>query len=454
MLAFIRRISASNRAVILNIFGAFAVKGGALIISVLLLPAYLAFFDNQAVLGIWYTILSVLNWVIIFDLGLGQGLRNQLPGAIEAKNRKMVKECISTTYILMTLLTAVLCVIGLVLIPYVNWNKMFNVAAEVVGNTTLSTCVRIVFGGIMLQMVLKIITSILYAYQRSAVVNVLGLASNVLIYLFLLVTPSKDIASNLITMSVVNVIAANLPYVICTVAVFATFLKDAAPSVKAFSAKYIKDIFNVGLTLLWLQIVFMVVSSVNEFLITSFSGPEYVVEYQAYYKIFKTAAMVVSLALTPIWSAVTRAQAQKNYAWIRKVYMLFLGLAGVCLIGELCIIPMLQWVFNIWLGKGVMVANTGYALAFVLSSVIFVLHNINTSIGNGMSYFRIQIIWMTVAAVVFVPLAYIFVEITGSWIGVVIANVVAMLPYEVLSPILTMRHIRKISRKTEKEHRE
>ncbi len=448
MFAFIKRMRSYNRDVLLNIIGAFAVKGGALIISVLLLPAYLAFFDNQAVLGIWYTILSILNWIIIFDLGLGQGLRNQLPGAIEAKNTKMIKECISTTYILMTILTAALCVIGLVVIPYVNWNRVFNVSAEIVGNATLSTCVRIVFGGIMLQMALKIITSILYAYQKSAVVNVLGLASNVLIYLFLLIMPSKDIATNLVTMSVVNVVAANLPYVICTVVVFATFLKDAAPSIKAFSTKYIKDIFNVGLTLLWLQIVFMVVSSVNEFLITSFSGPEYVVEYQAYYKIFKTAAMLVSLALTPIWSAVTRAQAQKNYAWIQKVYKIFLGLAGICLIGELCIVPMLQWVFNIWLGESTVAANTGYAFIFVLSSVIFVLHNINTSIGNGMSYFRIQAIWMTVAAVVFVPLAYLFVKMSGSWIGVVIANVVAMLPYEVLSPIFTMKHIKKISRET------
>ena len=442
------KLNSQNKTVISNILGAFAVKGGALIISVLLLPAYLAFFDNQAVLGIWYTILSILNWIIIFDLGLGQGLRNQLPGAIEVKNTKMIKECISTTYILMTILTAALCVIGLVVIPYVNWNRVFNVSAEIVGNATLSTCVRIVFGGIMLQMALKIITSILYAYQKSAVVNVLGLASNVLIYLFLLIMPSKDITTNLVTMSVVNVVAANLPYVICTVVVFATFLKDAAPSIKAFSAKYIKDIFNVGLTLLWLQIVFMVVSSVNEFLITSFSGPEYVVEYQAYYKIFKTAAMLVSLALTPIWSAVTRAQAQKNYAWIQKVYKIFLGLAGICLIGELCIVPMLQWVFNIWLGESTVAANTGYAFIFVLSSVIFVLHNINTSIGNGMSYFRIQAIWMTVAAVVFVPLAYLFVKMSGSWIGVVIANVVAMLPYEVLSPIFTMKHIKKISRET------
>lgn len=443
MFDFVKKMSSLNRSVILNILGAFVVKGGALVISVLLLPAYLTFFENQTILGIWYTILSVLHWVTIFDLGLGQGLRNQLPAAIETKNKKMIKEYISTTYTLMILLVTVLCAVGVILIPYANWNKLFNVGVDVVSNGTLSTCVQIVFVGIMAQMVLKIITSILFAYQKAAVVNFLNLSSNILIYLFLLVVPSKDIATNLLTMSYANVVAANLPYVICSLVVFVTFLKDAIPSIKAFNAKYIKDIFNVGLKLLWLQVIFMVVSSVNELLITSFCGPEYVVEYQAYYKVFKVAAMVVSLALTPIWSAVTRAQAQKNYAWILKVYKLFLGLAGVCLIGELCIIPILQWLFNIWLGEGTIIANTNYALAFALSGMIFILHSVNTSIGNGMSYFRVQTIWMTVAAVVFVPLAYVFVKISGSWIGVVVANVIAMLPYEVLAPIFTIKRIKR-----------
>ena len=195
--------------------------------------------------------------------------------------------------------------------------------------------------------------------------------------------------------------------------------------------------------MLWLQVVFMVVSSTNEFLITSFCGPEYVVEYQAYYKVFKTAAMVVSLALTPIWSAVTRAQAQKNYSWILRVYKLFLCFAGLCMVGELCLIPFLQGIFNIWIGQDVLTVNTSYALVFVLSSVIFVLHSINTSIGNGLSYFKIQMIWMTVAAVVFVPLSYIMVQIVESWIAVVAANVLAMLAYEVIAPIFTFKYLKE-----------
>ena len=40
------------------------------------------------------------------------------------------------------------------------------------------------------------------------------------------------------------------------------------------------------------------------------------------------------------------------------------------------------------------------------------------------------------------PLAYILVQITRSWIAVVLANVLAMLPYEVLAPIFTIKKLK------------
>ena len=446
----LKKIIASNEMLLKNIIGAFVVKGGSLIISVVLLPLYLRFFGDQTVLGIWYTILSILNWVVLFDLGLGQGLRNQLPVFIEKNNQKGIRDSISTTYILMSIIAIVIGIAGYACIPLADWNNIFNVSSSLVENFILVKCVRIVFIGIMLQIVLKIITSILYAYQRSAIVNALALFTNILILLFLLVLPSKSISENLLMMSWVNVVAANVPYIICSIVVFSTMLKGKVPSFKCFNKNYIKQICNVGIALLWLQIVFMVVSSANEFLISNFTSPRYVVEYQAYYKIFKTAAMVVSLALTPIWSAVTKAQIEQNYNWIKKIYLIFLGLSGFCFIGEICMIPFLQWGMNIWLGAGVIEVKVMYALVFAASSVIFVLHSVNTSIGNGLSYFKLQMILMTFAAVIFVPLSWILVKISNCWIGVVLASVIAMLPYEMIAPILTLRKLSVMEKQSKK----
>ena len=445
-----KTISTQNKNVLRNILGAFVVKGGSLVISVVLLPLYLRFFQNQEVLGIWYTILSVLNWVILFDLGLGQGLRNQLPKALLKNYKKLAKEYISTTYVLMTAVAVVVFVVGVILIKKVDLYSIFHVDVSVIEYHYLQSATIIVFLGIMLQIVLKIATSILYAMQKSAVVNALALLTNVIILGALCFIPSQDIGTNLVVMAWINVIAANVPYVICTIFLFRTkTLKGTAPSLKAFSKQYIKGIFNVGISLLWLQIVFMIVSSANEFLISNLTEPKYVVEYQAYYKIFKTAAMVISLALTPIWSAVTKAQIEKNYHWSKKVYALFLGVSGLCFLGELCLIPILQWGMDLWLGKGVIDVQAWYAVVFALSSVIFVLHSVNTSIGNGLSYFSIQMIWMTFAAMVFIPLAFLFVKALGSWIGVVLAAVVAMMPYEAIAPIYTFRYLNRLEKNNE-----
>ena len=350
----------------------------------------------------------------------------------------------------MTAVAVVVFVVGVILIKKVDLYSIFHVDVSVIEYHYLQSATIIVFLGIMLQIVLKIATSILYAMQKSAVVNALALLTNVIILGALCFIPSQDIGTNLVVMAWINVIAANVPYVICTIFLFRTkTLKGTAPSLKAFSKQYIKGIFNVGISLLWLQIVFMIVSSANEFLISNLTEPKYVVEYQAYYKIFKTAAMVISLALTPIWSAVTKAQIEKNYHWIKKVYALFLGVSGLCFLGELCLIPILQWGMDLWIGKGVIDVQAWYAVVFALSSVIFVLHSVNTSIGNGLSYFSIQMIWMTFAAMVFIPLAFLFVKALGSWIGVVLAAVVAMMPYEAIAPIYTFRYLNRLEKNNE-----
>ena len=318
-----KKLGENNRNVIANMLGAFLVKGGSLIISVLLLPAYINFFDSQTILGVWYTILSVLNWMSLFDLGLGNGLRNKIPVAIENNDRLSIRKYISTTYLVMITVAFTVSVIGMIIIPLINWNIVFNVDELLISKRELVKCVRIVFLGIMIQLVIKIITSILYALQKSALVNAMALASNVIILLAVLLIPSYDLITNLRNMSIINAVAVNIPYAICTISIFSTSLKDVIPSLKFFEKKYINDILGIGMTLLWLSLVFMVISSTHEMLISYFTSPDNVVYYQAYNKIFHTGAMVISLALTPIWSAVTKAQAKNDYSWIKKIYKFF-----------------------------------------------------------------------------------------------------------------------------------
>ena len=55
----------------------------------------------------------------------------------------------------------------------------------------------------------------------------------------------------------------------------------------------------------------MLLTATNPFLISFFIDPQQVVEYQIYSKIFLIMGTLYMLALTPLWSAVTKAKYDK-----------------------------------------------------------------------------------------------------------------------------------------------
>lgn len=436
-----KKTSDNNKEILKNIFGAFFVRGASIVVSLFTMPIYIRFFEDQYSLGIWYTLLSVLNWVLTFDLGLGNGLRNKLPLCLAENDTKKAKSYIASTYIGTVGIILIWAVGGSIFISRLNWNGILNIDKGSVSPETLIRCVQIVFAGILIQFLLKLITSILYAIQRSAIVNLLTLVTSVLTLCLVVTATSGSIEENLIHMAIINALAVNVPYLLATVVVFSKYLKNLIPSVKDVTKQSIKEVLNIGVALLWLQLVFMVISNTNELLISYLTSASSVVQYQAYNKIFSTISSVFTLALTPVWSAVTKAAGERRYRWIKKLNHLLLLASVVILFVELAITPFLQVIIDMWLGEGYITVIPFVAILFAFFNAISFLHNVNTSIGNGMSFFKVQFIWMTFAAIINIPAAIFFVNIFDSWIGVVFANFIALLPFQVFEIVSFERYI-------------
>lgn len=438
--------SRDTQLIVYNIIGSFGVRGGSLVVSLLTLPVYTHFFQNQKVLGVWFTLLSVLNWVLTFDLGLGNGLRNKLPFALAQRDRRLAREYISSTYFGTLGVALIMLVIGILLIPSISWVNFINVHGVGVTNAVMTRCIVIIFAGILLQFVMKLVTSILFAIQESAIVNFLSLVVSASTLIMVVMAKSGSVQQNLTTMAVINVISANVPYLIATLYIFATRLKGLHPSLRFVTSKRVREVLNIGITLLVLQVVFMVISSTNEILISHLTSPKDVVDYQAYNKIFNTISSLFALALTPIWSAVTKAGAEKKYRWILKLNHRILASTVIVFALELFTVPVLQTVVNLWLGKGYIVVTPYISILFVLTNTVMYLHNVNTSFGNGLSFFKIQFIWMIFAAIVDIPLAFLFVNLFNGWIGVVFANFVALLPYEIIEILAFDKYVISLER--------
>ena len=53
-----------------NIAGNYIMKILAMIVSFFLTPAYMNFFYSNKVLGMWFTLVAILNWIMMFDFGI------------------------------------------------------------------------------------------------------------------------------------------------------------------------------------------------------------------------------------------------------------------------------------------------------------------------------------------------------------------------------------------------
>lgn len=444
ILSRLKNAGDNDKIVYKNVLGAFLVKGGALFVALYTLPAYISFFNNDEVLGLWYTILSLLNWILNFDLGIGNGLRNYLSASLSTDNREEVKRYISSAYFSIGAIVLLLSLAFPFAIRSVNLNAVFNISSSEVTPQALYIAAVIVFIGVMLQFWLKLINSVLYALQKSSVNNFLVLCTNIGILLFTLLYPSGDNSRNIILMAVVHAVAVALPLLVASGAVFLGKLRYAFPRFKYASRPYVKRVLSLGGMFFFVQIAYMVIMSTNEFLITATSGNTYNVEYQAYYKLFSLGSTVFALALTPIWSVITKALAEGNYCWIKSTYKKFMALAMLFCLGELLIVPIMSPLMRVWLGEGGM-PHINYATGFMfaLLGCAMIINSVLSSIANGMGELKTQAICFGIGAVLKIPIAYLLVNIIGSWSGVVVANIICMGIYCFAQPIALKRFFAK-----------
>ena len=364
--------------------GVILVKGGSMILALFTMPAYMKYFEEQSILGFWFTLLSVLSWILNFDLGIGNGLRNKLVEAIAKKDHKKAKKYISTSYILIGIIIIILIVMSMVIFPYINWNDFFNIDKTIISQSVMLKAVQIVFVGLLLQFLFKLITSILYAIQKSAIPNFLTLMSTLLQLLYVLIAKGNTIEQNLINLSIVNVLSVNIPLIVATIIVFSKQLKECRVNIKYFDIKYGKEIMSLGGTFFWVQIMYMILMNTNEIFITKFFSADKVVDYQIYNKLFTIVGTFFNLALTPIWSAVTKALSEGKKEWIYKLYRKLKQFSAIGIIAEFVFIFMLQFVVNIWLRENAIQINYVHATIFAIFGSVFILNAVLSSIANGM----------------------------------------------------------------------
>lgn len=438
-----------NRNLFNNILSAFIIKGISLCISVFSMPLYIKYFDNNEALGLWYTLLSIISWVLICDLGLGNGLRNKLTEAIVLKDTVRCRKLISSTYAILS--TAILPVLlfGVVVIPQLDLNKFFNVSSQTVSPDSLKYSFVILFLGICCSFVLKVINSIIYAVQKSSLNNLLTLITSVIPLIYIAIFKSNSIDINLVALSYVHIFAVNFPLLLATViAFFGTSLKTCRPSFEFIDKGIARQIFSIGVGFFVTQILFMLLTNTNEIIISRVYSSEFVVEYNIYFKLFTIIGSLYMLALTPMWSKVTKDLMEKKYGTLIKTNRVLLLISFVASLSEFALIPFLQMVINIWLGDKAITVNYITALIFAFYGSTYILNVVLTTIANGIGKLKTQMIFYGIGVVLKIPVILLLANLTGNWVTVMLYNVIVLMVFCVFQYLWINRSLLKLQRES------
>lgn len=137
-----------------------------MIISFFMVPITLNYLDKTRY-GLWAALSSVLAWFFIFDIGIGNGIRNKYTELNAKGNLDLLKKYVSTPYFLFGGIAILITAVFFVLNLFIDWPRLLNAPESMAQE--LTETVFIVFFVLCASFVLKLINNILSADLKNAV---------------------------------------------------------------------------------------------------------------------------------------------------------------------------------------------------------------------------------------------------------------------------------------------
>lgn len=444
-----KSLNGRARRIVQNALWSLPLKGGSFALSILSIPVLLTYFQDNAVAGFWFTLMSVTSLLMSADFGLANGLRNR---AAECLARGEISRCqvyVSSAYLTGMIIVAILIIPSILLILLVDWASVFNSPAQV-DRFVAAACLSAVFLAILSQQVLKLVNGVIFAVERSAVTALLDLLANSSVVLFALFASGGTPTEKLLRISWFYVASSNLPLLFVSAFFYLGSLKHIRPTIPAIESQAALALLRLGGVFLLLQTLYVSIASVNSLLISRWIGSSAVVEYQAYSRIYLALTGLFALLVTPLWSPLGKAWASGDHSWVGRLYGRLCNLS-LLYCGVLLSTPL--WIgrfMEVWLRGHDVRIETGTLLIFSCSSCVVVATVMLSTVSNGLGIMRSQIPGLAAAAVLKVPISYVAYQYTDSWIWIAASDALALTPYclrqsAVLRNLFRAREVRQHS---------
>jgi O-antigen/teichoic acid export membrane protein len=414
----------------------------SIIISIIYIPLVLGFLDQEKY-GIWVTLTTIINWIRLLDIGMGNGMRNKLAEAVALKQNDPGRVYVSTTYGIIGMIFLAVIILFHFINPYLNWQLILNTG--MITSSELTDLAAIVFTMIVLAFVLQPVSLIYAAHGNSAAGGIIQLIISSLTLLLIWLASIFAEKGNLILLAWIVTGVPILVYLIVSVYTFIYKYPHLTPSIKQVRISESANLIRLSVQFFIVQITATIIYASIPFVVAQLFSPNEVTVFSIANSIFNLPVMVISLFTTPILPLVTQAFAREDYIWIRSMLRKLMKFSLVIVSGTVLMIFISPFIYHIWIGDKVSIPF-GLSAAIGIYAVLNILLNPISTFINGIGKIRLLTILSPVGILLFVGCSILFSRLFDNVIGVSVALSLSSILGLIVLPAELQKYIGKTGR--------
>lgn len=376
-------------------------KGLSLGISLVYVPLLLNTLDTENY-GIWLTLTSIVSWIAMLDIGLGNGLRNKLAVSIANNDIEIARKYVSSAYGILSISISLFVVILLIFASFfLSWNSILN--APDVPTKELNSLVTIVFISFGSHFILNLLNSILLALQSPALSSLISTTGQLLSLIVVIIFVKIFKCNSLLILGSIVSISPVVVLGIASIILFKGKYSFIQPSIKYYDKTLVKDILKLGIQFFIIQLMTIFLYQSNNIIITHIVGNQGVVEYNIAYKYMQILYILYMIIVTPMWSATTHAYTVKDYNWIINVNKKLNIVAGIFALFGLIMLFISPWVYKVWLHNNDLIISIWTTFLLFATEVFRMLYGNYGYIINGIGKLHAQLIISLLMGILYIP---------------------------------------------------
>jgi len=406
-----------------NIGGLFVMKGVGIGARLMLVPMTLNYLEAEK-FGIWLTLSSIIEMLILFEFGLGNGLRNKLSESLANKKIELARTYISTTYALSAMILVPLFIILLIINQFINWPAVLNASVSLGAELNELVSWMLLFYGFKL--FFGLILSITKANHLPVLGGILELIADLvaLLTIYLLIEYTDR---SLLYLGGMKFLIISIVPMIGNIVFYKTVFKKQIPAFRYVEFKKFREVLKLSWRFFVIHVSSLIIFSTDNIIISRLFGPENVTPYAIIFQYFNLVTVFFAIVSTPLWSAYTDAYVKGDYLWIikviKKMLLLWLCISGLVLF----MINIASDVVEFWLGR---VLDVDSSLIILMGVYVLVQawNRIFSWVLNGIGEVNVTMYSMVLGALINVPMSiYLADKLELGSSGVILGTILSLM---------------------------